>query len=136
MGQCWAISVPRARCASFTSLRMAAAARLGSRTASTRDPQGDYISECAHATSRRLVKRSLGEGWRTLPALEASHIQPFAKDGPHEVSNSVLIGADLHRLPATRSRARGRVAARRARASHAAPRTGPYSGAPRAHCAT
>jgi len=33
-----------------------------------------------------------------LPALEASHIQPYAKDGPHEVRNGVLLRADLHRL--------------------------------------
>jgi putative restriction endonuclease len=34
----------------------------------------------------------------SLPALEAAHIQPYAKDGPHEVSNGVLLRADLHRL--------------------------------------
>jgi putative restriction endonuclease len=33
-----------------------------------------------------------------LPALEASHIQPYAKDGPHDVRNGVLLRADLHRL--------------------------------------
>jgi putative restriction endonuclease len=34
----------------------------------------------------------------SLPALEASHIQPYSKDGPHEVRNGVLLRADLHRL--------------------------------------
>jgi len=34
----------------------------------------------------------------SLPALEASHIRPFAEDGPHEVSNGLLLRADLHRL--------------------------------------
>jgi putative restriction endonuclease len=34
----------------------------------------------------------------SLPALEAAHIQPYAKDGPHEVRNGVLFRADLHRL--------------------------------------
>jgi putative restriction endonuclease len=34
----------------------------------------------------------------SLPALEASHIQPYAKDGPHDVRNGVLLRADLHRL--------------------------------------
>jgi putative restriction endonuclease len=34
----------------------------------------------------------------SLPALEASHIQPYAKNGPHEVRNGVLLRADLHRL--------------------------------------
>jgi putative restriction endonuclease len=33
----------------------------------------------------------------SLPALEASHIQPYAKDGPHDVRNGVLLRADLHR---------------------------------------
>lgn len=34
----------------------------------------------------------------SLPALEAAHIQPFAKDGPHVVRNGLLLRADLHRL--------------------------------------
>jgi putative restriction endonuclease len=34
----------------------------------------------------------------SLPALEASHIRPFSKNGPHEVSNGILMRADLHRL--------------------------------------
>ena len=34
----------------------------------------------------------------SLPALEASHIQAYAKDGPHDVRNGVLLRADLHRL--------------------------------------
>jgi putative restriction endonuclease len=34
----------------------------------------------------------------SLPALEAAHIRPFAKDGPHEVRNGLLLRADLHRL--------------------------------------
>jgi putative restriction endonuclease len=34
----------------------------------------------------------------SLPALEASHIQPYAKDGPHDVRNGILLRADLHRL--------------------------------------
>lgn len=34
----------------------------------------------------------------SLPALEASHIMSFADNGPHEISNGVLLRADLHRL--------------------------------------
>jgi len=34
----------------------------------------------------------------SLPALEAAHIRPFAKEGPHEVRNGLLLRADLHRL--------------------------------------
>jgi putative restriction endonuclease len=34
----------------------------------------------------------------SLPALDASHIQPYAQQGPHDVRNGVLLRADLHRL--------------------------------------
>lgn len=34
----------------------------------------------------------------SLPVLEASHIKPYAADGPHDVRNGVLLRADLHRL--------------------------------------
>lgn len=37
-------------------------------------------------------------GERTLPALEAAHIKPFAQQGPHSVSNGLLLRSDLHRL--------------------------------------
>jgi len=34
----------------------------------------------------------------SLPVLEAAHIKPFADDGPHDVSNGLLLRSDLHRL--------------------------------------
>jgi putative restriction endonuclease len=37
-------------------------------------------------------------GEHSLPVLEASHIKPYAQEGPHEVSNGLLLRADLHRL--------------------------------------
>jgi putative restriction endonuclease len=37
-------------------------------------------------------------GEHSLPALEASHIRPYASDGPHEIRNGLLLRADLHRL--------------------------------------
>jgi putative restriction endonuclease len=37
-------------------------------------------------------------GERTLPVLNASHIKPYAKDGPHDVSNGLLLREDLHTL--------------------------------------
>ena len=37
-------------------------------------------------------------GERTLPVLEAAHIQPYSEYGPHEVSNGVLLRSDLHTL--------------------------------------
>ncbi len=35
---------------------------------------------------------------RTLPALEAAHIRPFAEGGEHEAPNGVLLRRDLHSL--------------------------------------
>lgn len=35
---------------------------------------------------------------RTLPALEASHIKPYANSGPHAINNGVLFRSDIHRL--------------------------------------
>jgi putative restriction endonuclease len=37
-------------------------------------------------------------GEHSLPALEASHIRPYAHEGPHEIRNGLLLRADLHRL--------------------------------------
>lgn len=37
-------------------------------------------------------------GEHSLPALEAAHIVPFVENGPHEVSNGLLLRSDLHRL--------------------------------------
>ena len=37
-------------------------------------------------------------GERTLPALEAAHIRPYADEGPHRVSNGLLLRSDWHRL--------------------------------------
>lgn len=37
-------------------------------------------------------------GEHSLPALEAAHIWPFGEGGSHEVSNGILMRADLHRL--------------------------------------
>lgn len=35
---------------------------------------------------------------RTLPALEAAHIRPYAEDGRHEGSNGLLLRRDIHSL--------------------------------------
>ncbi len=35
---------------------------------------------------------------RTLPVLSASHIRPYAKDGPHLPSNGLLLRQDIHTL--------------------------------------
>jgi putative restriction endonuclease len=35
---------------------------------------------------------------RTLPVLQAAHIQPFARHGPHDPRNGLLLRSDLHTL--------------------------------------
>lgn len=37
-------------------------------------------------------------GERTLPVLEAAHIRPYAEEGPHRVTNGLLLRSDLHIL--------------------------------------
>ena len=37
-------------------------------------------------------------GEHSLPALEAAHIRSYTSDGPHEVTNGLLLRADFHRL--------------------------------------
>jgi len=34
----------------------------------------------------------------SLPALEAAHIKPYSENGPHEISNGLLLRSDFHRL--------------------------------------
>jgi putative restriction endonuclease len=43
-------------------------------------------------------RRCAISGERTLPALDAAHIRPFAKGGPHEVANGILMRRDIHSL--------------------------------------
>lgn len=43
-------------------------------------------------------RRCAVSGERTLPVLEAAHIKPYAKSGPHLVSNGLLLRSDLHIL--------------------------------------
>lgn len=44
------------------------------------------------------ARRCAITGERTLPALEAAHIQPFAKSGPNVTANGLLLRSDLHKL--------------------------------------
>ncbi len=43
-------------------------------------------------------RRCAVTGERTLPVLEAAHIKPFARSGPHRVNNGLLLRSDLHIL--------------------------------------
>jgi len=37
-------------------------------------------------------------GEKTLPVLEAAHIKPYAEEGPHALSNGLLLRSDMHKL--------------------------------------
>lgn len=56
--------------------------------------QGAFRVEVTDAYSRRCAIT----GEKTLPALEAGHIRPYAKNGPHEIRNGLLLRSDLHNL--------------------------------------
>jgi len=43
-------------------------------------------------------RRCAMSGERTLPVLEAAHIQPYAENGPHEICNGLFLRSDLHTL--------------------------------------
>ncbi|HNC22633.1 MAG TPA: HNH endonuclease [Opitutaceae bacterium] len=56
--------------------------------------QGAFRAEVTDAYSRSCAIT----GEKTLPALEASHIRPYARNGPHETRNGLLLRSDLHNL--------------------------------------
>jgi len=56
--------------------------------------QGAFRVEVTDAYSRRCAIT----GEKTLPALEAGHIRPYSKNGPHEIRNGLLLRSDLHNL--------------------------------------
>jgi putative restriction endonuclease len=43
-------------------------------------------------------RRCAISGEKTLPVLEAAHIKPYSKSGPHFISNALLLRSDLHKL--------------------------------------
>jgi putative restriction endonuclease len=43
-------------------------------------------------------RRCAMTGEKTLPVLEAAHIKPFGENGPHRISNGLLLRSDLHIL--------------------------------------
>jgi len=43
-------------------------------------------------------RRCAVSGEKTLPALDAAHIRPFADGGAHRVSNGILLRRDIHSL--------------------------------------
>jgi len=56
--------------------------------------QGTFRTLVTDAYHRRCAVT----GERSLPALEAAHIQAHAADGPNRTQNGLLLRADIHRL--------------------------------------
>lgn len=56
--------------------------------------QGAFRVLVTDAYSRRCAIT----GEKTLPALEAGHIKPYAEAGPHRIDNGILLRSDLHNL--------------------------------------
>jgi putative restriction endonuclease len=56
--------------------------------------QGSFRVIVTDACERRCAIT----GEKVLPVLEAAHIRPFARKGPHRVQNGILLRSDLHTL--------------------------------------
>lgn len=56
--------------------------------------QGAFRALVTEAYERRCVVT----GEKTLPVLEAAHVQPYSAGGAHELNNGLLLRSDLHRL--------------------------------------
>lgn len=56
--------------------------------------QGGFRIIVTEAYNRRCAIT----GEKTLPVLDASHIKPYSKEGPHAASNGILLRQDIHTL--------------------------------------
>ena len=56
--------------------------------------QGSFRMLVADAYQRRCAI----SGEKTMPVLQAAHIKPYSEDGPHLVSNGLLLRSDIHTL--------------------------------------
>lgn len=56
--------------------------------------QGAFRALVTDAYTRRCAI----SGERTLPALEAAHIKPYAESGPNRTENGLLLRSDIHKL--------------------------------------
>jgi putative restriction endonuclease len=71
-----------------------AANRYGAYLSKVRVGQGSFRLLITDAYGRRCAV----SGERTVPALEAAHIKPYAESGPHAIANGLLLRSDIHRL--------------------------------------
>jgi putative restriction endonuclease len=63
-------------------------------TVTPRLGQGSFRIMVTDAYGRRCAVTNE----RTLPALDATHIKPYAENGPHNVRNGILFRSDVHKL--------------------------------------
>jgi putative restriction endonuclease len=92
--QCLAIAASR-RAPSELSVVAEPAARYGTPVLiAPRLGQGAFRVMVTDAYGRACAVT----GEHSLPVLDAAHIRSFVESGPHEVSNGLLLRADLHRL--------------------------------------
>ncbi|MBL9042579.1 MAG: HNH endonuclease [Myxococcales bacterium] len=68
--------------------------RYTDRLSKVRVGQGAFRVLVTDAYDRRCAIT----GEKTLPVLQAAHIQPFGKGGPHDVRNGLLLRSDMHTL--------------------------------------
>jgi len=94
-------------CLAHAASRLGAAFSSQAERPATQNPRyGDPVliqPRLGQATFRIAVLDAYERGCavtreHSLPALEASHIRPYAYDGPHDIRNGLLLRADLHRL--------------------------------------
>jgi putative restriction endonuclease len=93
----WKRVQERLRVPSATGVSPLAAAGLAygdPRLVRPRLGQGGFRTVVLDAYGRRCTVT----GERTLPALEAAHIQPYAVVQQHEVTNGLALRSDIHRL--------------------------------------
>lgn len=50
------------------------------------------------AVTEAYARRCAVTGERTLPVLQAAHIKPYSKAGPHALENGLLLRSDIHTL--------------------------------------
>jgi putative restriction endonuclease len=56
--------------------------------------QGSFRVLVTEAYQRRCAMT----GEKTLPVLQAAHIKPYSQEGPHRISNGLLLCSELHIL--------------------------------------
>ncbi|MBS0657901.1 MAG: HNH endonuclease [Verrucomicrobia bacterium] len=108
-GRCYSTAEPDGLRLWEQVLERLGAVRLQSNFGAPENPGSRYgapqlvLPRLGQGGFRVLVTEAYGRrcaftGERTMPALEAAHIRPYALQGPHAVSNGLLLRSDWHHL--------------------------------------